>query len=53
MEPLGQKKDVVDIADLTRWNFTQLLTDDEEKPEDVNNSHFPCRNDLNAKLILW
>eukprot|EP00106_Octopus_bimaculoides_P006839 XP_014774281.1 PREDICTED: protein GDAP2 homolog [Octopus bimaculoides] len=53
MEPLGQKKDVVDIADLTRWNFTQLLTDDEEKPEDVNKSHFPCRNDLNAKLILW
>ncbi|GAB1599796.1 protein GDAP2 homolog [Argonauta hians] len=53
MEPLGQKKDVVDISDLTRWNFTQLLTDDEEKPHNENESNFPCRNDLNAKLALW
>lgn len=54
MEPLGKKQNVVDVADLTRWNFTQLLADEEEKPEDTGSkSPFPWRSDLNSKLVLW
>ena len=56
-DPLGARDTIVQVEELTRWNFTHLPLVQEnngesEKPESER-SPFVWRNDLNNKIILW
>uniref|UniRef100_A0A803TLG5 Ganglioside induced differentiation associated protein 2 n=1 Tax=Anolis carolinensis TaxID=28377 RepID=A0A803TLG5_ANOCA len=53
MDPLGAPSHFVDIDSLPVW-ADQLVTSQPvgEKQVDVH-SPFPCRKDINAKIILW
>ncbi|XP_055889502.1 protein GDAP2 homolog [Biomphalaria glabrata] len=53
MEVLGQRHELVEPSQLTRWNFTKLLGQPKEYDPMEERSPFPWRNDLNAKIVLW
>ncbi|KAK6987231.1 Ganglioside-induced differentiation-associated protein 2, partial [Biomphalaria glabrata] len=52
MEVLGQRHELVEPSQLTRWNFTKLLEQPKEYDPMEERSPFPWRNDLNAKIVL-